>query len=310
MANVLLTGGTGFIGRELIAQLVARGDSVVSFSRRKPTLDVQWIEGDITSAKELGLQLKHVDPEVIYHLGSLPGDTGNPQQMIDVNITGLTNMLEFARNRGVKRFVLASSISAYEWFPATKFRPPLEMPVTEEHVCRPQDIYASSKRMQEILAETYYHQYSVPTTTLRVTAVIGPHGSGGGTMWREFAEQLQRGDKVQLPMFSANELSHFVDLRDVAQMHIVAAEHPNAVGQIFNCCSAHATRGLEFAEIVEQLVPSAQAVFGFPWSMAQGGEIEFSMAKMKSLLDHEPHYTLHDAIQSIFDWVQAGGLET
>ena len=60
--------------------------------------------------------------------------------------------------------------------------------MTEEHPCRPQDIYASTKRMQEILAETYYHQYNVPTTALRVTAVVGPHGRGGGAMWREFAD--------------------------------------------------------------------------------------------------------------------------
>ena len=65
----------------------------------------------------------------------------------------------------------------------------------------------------------------------------------------------------------------------------------------------------EFAEIVKHTAPGTQAVFGFPWSMAQGGEIEFSMAKMKLLLNYEPRYTLRDAIQSIDDWVQAGGLE-
>ena len=82
-----------------------------------------------------------------------------------------------------------------------------------------------------------------------------------------------------------------------------------AAGQVFNCCAAHATRGQEFADIVERLSPGIHAAFGFPWSMAQGGEIEFSMDKMKSLLDFEPQYTLGDAVQSIYDWVQAGGLE-
>ena len=183
------------------------------------------------------------------------------------------------------------------------------MPVTEEHPCRPRDMYASSKRMQEILTETYFHHYEVPTTVLRVTAVVGPHGAGGGKMWRKFAEQMQQGKQVQLPMFSAEELSHFVDLRDVTAMHIVAGEHPQAVGQIFNCCAAHATRGQKFADIVERLSPGIQAAFGFPWSMAQGGEIEFSMDKMKSLLDFEPRYTLGESVQSIYDWGQAGGLE-
>ena len=128
-------------------------------------------------------------------------------------------------------------------------------------------------------------------------------------MWREFAEQLKRGDKVQLPMRSDQELSHFVDVRDVAEMHRVAAENPRAIGEVFNCCAAKATRGQDFADIVEGIVPGCQAEFGFPWSMAQGGEIEFSMDKMKELLGFEPRYTLRDAVQNIYDWVQAGGLE-
>jgi len=58
------------------------------------------------------------------------------------------------------------------------------------------------------------------------------------------------------------------------------------------------------------LVPGCDAAFGFPWSMAQGAEIEFSMEKIKSLLDFEPQYTLRDALQNIHDWVEAGGLES
>ena len=170
-------------------------------------------------------------------------------------------------------------------------------------------MYSSTKRMQEILAETYFHQYKLPTVILRITAVVGPDGSGGGKMWREFAEQLQAGGKVQLPLRTAEERSHFVDLRDAAEMHLLAGDHPLAVGETFNCCAWQAMRGSEFAEIVESLVPGAEAEFGFPWSMAQGGEIEFDMSKMKRLLDFTPRYTLHDAVQSIYDWVKKGGLD-
>ena len=309
MATALVTGGTGFVGRELVRQLLERADEVVVLSRHKPIEDVHWVQCDLLDSKDMSHHLGQMSIDVVYHLASLPGDTGNPQEMVEVNIVGLTNLLEIARQKNVSRFVLSSSISAYEWFPATPFRPPLEMPVTEDHPCRPCDMYSSTKRMQEILAETYFHQYQLPTVILRITAVVGPGGSGGGKMWREFAEQLQAGDKVQLPLRSAEELSHFVDLRDVAKMHIIAGEHPKAVGQTFNCCALRATRGSEFAEIVESLVPGTQAEFGFPWSMAQGGEIEFDMSKMKRLLGFTPGYSLRDAVQSIYDWVQRGGLE-
>lgn len=309
MRRALVTGGTGYLGRELVAQLLRRGDDVTILSRSQPRRDVRWFEGDIVDGKAIQRRLADTRFDVVYHLASLPGDTGDPRQMIAVNMVGLSNMLEFARRAEVSRFVLSSSISAYEWFPATKFRKPLSMPVAEDHPCRPQDMYSSTKRMQEILTETYYHQFGLPTAILRVTAVVGPHGSGGGTMWREFAVQLRDAQRVQLPMFSAEELSHFVDIRDAAAMHVIAAEHPAAAGQTFNCCAARATRGSEFAACVTELAPGAEVAFGFPWSMAQGGEIEFDMSKAKRLLGFEPKFTLRDAVRSIHEWAQRGGLE-
>ena len=243
--------------------------------------------------------------DVVYHVASLPGDTGDPVEMVTVNVLGLTNMLVYARDTEVKRFVLSSSISAYEWYPATKFSPPDYMPVDEEHPKRPRDMYSTSKRAQELVALTFYHQYNLPVAVLRLTAVVGPGGRG----WREFAESVAGGKSVQIPHFSADELCHYVDLRDVARMHIVAGEHPNAFGEIFNCCAAEPTRGSEFIAIVERIVPGIKVETGFPWSMAQGGEVAFDMSKAKRLLDYEPQYTLTDAVQSIKDWVDAGGLD-
>lgn len=156
---------------------------------------------------------------------------------------------------------------------------------------------------------TYYHQYNLPTTVLRLTAVVGPRGRGGGRGWGEFAETLAEGERVQVPHFTPEELCHYVDIRDVARMHIVVAEHPNAVGEIFNCCGPGPNRGSDFTEILQNLVPGIKVEFGFPWSMAQGGEIAFDMSKAKRLLDFEPKYTLESSIRSIKSWIDAGGLE-
>jgi UDP-glucose 4-epimerase len=182
------------------------------------------------------------------------------------------------------------------------------MPVDEEHPCRPRDMYSTSKRMQELLALTYYHQYQVPATALRLTAVVGPRGRGGGRGWREFAEKLAEGRQVQVPHFSAEELCHYVDYRDVARLHIAAAEHPAAVGEIFNCCGPAPTRGSEFVTAVQQVAPGIQVAFGFPWSMAQGGEIAFDMSKAKRLLGFAPQHTLADSVAAIKAWIDAGGL--
>jgi UDP-glucose 4-epimerase len=291
--------------------LAERQDEVYVFGRssQPKNLPGVWLQGDITLQETIQNALGSHRFEVIYHVASLPGDTGDPVQMVTVNLLGLTHMLDYARDTEVKRFVLSSSISALEWYPATKFNPPDYMPVDEEHPARPKDMYASTKRIQEILAMTFYHQYQLPVTALRLTAVVGPGGRGGGRGWREFAEMLQGGERVQIPQFSPEELCHYVDLRDVARMHIVAGEHPNAVGQIFNCCGPAPTRGTEFIAILEQLMPGIKVETGFPWSMAQGGEISFDMSKAKERLDFEPKYTLADSIRNIKEWVDAGGLD-
>lgn len=307
--KALVTGATGYVGREVVRQLLGRGDDVTALGRTPPGEKIPFIHADLTDTAGLERSLARRRFDCVIHVASLPGDTGDPAQMVRVNVNGCQNLLEYARKATVGRFVLTSSISAYEWYPATKFNPPDTMPVNENHPCRPKDMYSTTKRIQELLAATYFHQYGVPTTALRLTAVVGPRGQGGGRGWREFAEQLREGKTAQIPHFSAKELCHYVDLRDVGRMHLVVATHPKAIGEIFNCCGPGPTRGNEFAGIVKSLAPGIKVKYGFPWSMAQGGEIAFDMSKARKLLAFKPRYTLADSIESIKDWIDAGGLE-
>ena len=310
MKTILITGATGFVGGEVVKQLLGTGEKITALGRTRPQEDLDFIQADLTDSENLAKVLEGKKFDCIMHLASLPGDTGNPQQMLSVNVNGCLNLLEYARETHVKRFVLASSISAYEWYPSTKFNPPDYLPVDENHPCRPKDMYAMTKRMQELLMITYHEQYGVPTTALRLTAVIGPRGKGGGRGWREIAEQMAEGKLVKIPHFSADEVCHYVDIRDVARMFITAGEHPGAVGEIFNCCGPKAVSGAEFAETVKHVIPGVEVEYGFPWSMAQGGKVAFDMSKAERLIGFKPLYHLEESIKSIKDWTDAGGLKT
>ncbi|MCG2789840.1 MAG: NAD(P)-dependent oxidoreductase, partial [Actinomycetia bacterium] len=208
MKSVLVAGATGYVGTVLVGQLLKLGKKVTGLDRSDPEEKIPFIKADLTDYKSLSDALKGKKFDTIMHIASLPGDTGNPLEMVRVNVNGYQNILEYARLAKVDRFIFASSISAYQWYPATKFCPPDYMPVDEEHPCRPKDMYSTTKYIQELLAMTYYHQYKLPVTILRLTAVVGPAGKGGGRSWREFAKSLSEGKKVQIPHFSAEEMCH------------------------------------------------------------------------------------------------------
>ena len=309
MNNILVTGATGYVGGEVVKQLKKLGKKVTALGRTFPKKEIIYIQADITDQEELKKALKDKSFNYIMHIASLPGDTGNPLQMVKVNINGCQNILEFARESKAKRFILASSLSACGWYPGTKYNPPDYLPVDEKHLCRPKDMYSTTKRMQELLALTYYYQYKLPITILRLTAVVGPGGKGGGRSWRKFAESLAEGKKIQIPHFSPEELCHYVDNRDVARMFITAVEHPNAIGEIFNCAGPKPIRGFEFAAIVKELVPGIKVEYGFPWSMAQGKEMAIDMTKAEKLINFKPKYTMVETIKSIKEWIDLGGLE-
>ncbi|MBL7047743.1 MAG: NAD(P)-dependent oxidoreductase [Candidatus Marinimicrobia bacterium] len=293
------------MGNELTRQLLEKKYTVTVLDRFKKDIPyVKSIKADITNKNEVHDILKDENFDLVFHLASLPGDTGNPKQMIDVNVLGLMNILEWVRTIQVKKFVLTSSISALEWYPGTKFVEPKYIPVDEEHPANPKDMYSTTKRMQELLTKTYFHEFHVPISILRLVAVIGPGGKGGGRSWYEFARMLKQDKKVQIPHFNENEICHYVDVRDVARMHIVLGEHQDALGEIFNCCAKKASSGADFKKIIHKISPNKEIEFGYPWSMAQGHEIQFSMEKAKKILGFEPKYSLEDSILNIYEWAQ------
>lgn len=308
MKTVLLTGASGYVGSEVLARLVKAGKEVTILGRTQSTTHVHFLQCDIANEKNMSEALSGKSYDCIIHCASLPGDTGNAREMMSTNVLGYQNILEFAARSKSKRVVLASSISAYGWYPATKFQAPDYLPVDEEHPCRPKDMYSVTKRIQELLSLTYYHQFGVSTIVLRLTAVIGPRGKGGGRNWRTFAEQLATGFEVEVPQFSAKETCHYVDIRDVSEMLLVAAENSEVHGEIFNCCGPKPVLGGEFEASIKSLIANIQVKYGYPWSLAQGGQLYFDMSKAKKFLGFAPRYDVLDSLKYIISWIEAGGL--
>ena len=176
MTRVLVTGGAGFIGSNLVAALLERGDDVrvldnfSTGSRRNLASlgrEVEVVEGDLRSYERVHTAVRGV--EVVFHqgaLGSVPRSVQDPLTSTAVNVEGTLNVLLAARDEGIRRVVAASSSSVYGdggTFPRVETQAP-----------NPLSPYAVAKLAAERFCVTFSRVYGLETVALRYFNVFGP----------------------------------------------------------------------------------------------------------------------------------------
>lgn len=186
--KILVTGAAGFIGMTTALRLLARGDEVVGLDNLNDYYDVTLKESRLARlTSHAGFRFVKLDVadrfgieklfavekfDSVIHLAAQAGvrySLQNPHAYIDSNIVGFTNILEGCRHAKVQHLVYASSSSVYGG--NTK------MPFSEhDSVDHPVSLYAATKKANELMAHTYSHLYSLPTTGLRFFTVYGPWG--------------------------------------------------------------------------------------------------------------------------------------
>ena len=186
--KTLVTGAAGFIGYHVARRLLDRGDTVVGLdnlndyydvslkgarlSRLKEHAGFTFAKLDLADRKGMASLFSSVRPQRIVHLAAQAGvrySIENPHAYIDSNLVGFTNILEGARGGVVEHLVYASSSSVYGG--NTK------MPFSEhDNIDHPVSLYAATKKANELMAHTYSHLFSLPTTGLRFFTVYGPWG--------------------------------------------------------------------------------------------------------------------------------------
>lgn len=173
--KVLVTGGTGFVGAELVRTLVARGEDVVVFDVA-PNLDrlgaalqhVSVVQGNLAYWPEVMNAVKDHSIQGIYHLGSMlsvPSNL-NPWASFHVNVVGTVNVLEAARLFGVARMAFTSTVATYG----------LDCPevATDEALQRPTTMYGCGKLYCECLGRFYRSKFGLDFRSVRLPSVVGP----------------------------------------------------------------------------------------------------------------------------------------
>ena len=188
MTPILVTGAAGFIGYHLTERLLAEGKSVVGLDNLSDYYDVElkrarlarlqarpnftFAEMDLADEAALsGLFAQHRFKRV-FNLAAQAGvrySLANPQAYIHSNIAGFTTLLEACRHSAVEHLVFASSSSVYGAVTKTPFS-------VHQNVDHPLNVYAATKKANELLAHVYSHLYALPATGLRFFTVYGPWG--------------------------------------------------------------------------------------------------------------------------------------
>jgi UDP-glucose 4-epimerase len=183
-SRVLVTGADGFIGSHLVEGLVAAGATVTALAQYNAFGTNGWLD-ELTEAVSASVTIRRGDirdaafvqrlvegHDVVFHLAALiaiPHSYDAPQSYVDVNVTGTLNMLEAARQHGVRRFVHTSTSEVYGTA--------LTKPISESHPLQGQSPYSASKIGADMMAEAYMRSFSLPVFILRPFNTFGPRQS-------------------------------------------------------------------------------------------------------------------------------------
>lgn len=314
--TILVTGGAGFIGSNLVEVLLALGNRVIcldnlSTGKRKniqPYLNnphFTWIEGDIRDLETCRKAVEETD--YVLHqaaLGSVPRSIKDPVTTNEVNVSGFLNMLVAVRDAKVKRFIYAASSSTYGDSES--------LPKVEGVIGKPLSPYAVTKYVNELYADVFSKTYGMECIGLRYFNVFGrrqdPEGAYAAVIPR-FVMQLM---KHQSPVINGNgEYSRdFTYIDNVVQMNLRGMETtlPEAVNQVYNtACGEQTTLNQLVAYLREYLggfdpeIRHIEPIYG----PNRTGDIPHSLAnidKAKRLLGYDPQYNVRDGLKEAVKW--------
>ncbi len=289
--RVLVTGGTGFIGRNLVAELVARGHVTTTLSRRRSGLPgVAHISADAGSEEAVAAASR---AEAVVHLAGLSdasASCADPYGFNRQNALGTLAILEGAR-RGGASVVFASSQRIYR---------PAPDPIPESGAIEPQDPYGYSKLCGEQWMEMYRRFHGVRTCVLRFFSVYGPGllmpGGSSGVVGI-FVGRALRGDALVAHTHQLRDLTH---VSDVVSGILLALEKPAAPGSCYNIATGLGTSMEELAMAVRRATGSDCDII-----LEEGpsyGYLVADISRAKAELGYVPRVDVQEGLEKYVAW--------
>lgn len=240
MANVVVTGGAGFIGSNLVDALIAKNhtvtviDNLSTGAKKNINSKAIFCKTDI---RNFSFILKHTkDIDYIFHLAALPRiqrSISNPMETNEVNVQGTLNVLESARLNKVKKVIFASSSSVYG--------DQNTLPLKESMKPNPLSPYALQKLTGEWYCKLYHDLYKLETVSLRLFSVYGPRQNENeehATIIAKFHHLTQKGKALSITG-TGEQTRDFTHVDDVVVACLsTLSTRFQGRGHVYNVCSA------------------------------------------------------------------------
>jgi UDP-glucose 4-epimerase len=306
MALVLVTGGAGFIGSNLVRGLLERGDDVRvldNFSTGNRAnleeLDVEIVEGELRSYERVHNAVRGT--EVVYHLGALgsvPRSVQDPLTSSAVNIEGTLNVLLAARDEGIRRVVFSSSASIYG--------SSREMPTTEASPPDPVSPYGVAKLAAERYCVSFSRVYeSFETVVLRYFNVFGPRQSPFSQYAAAvplFITKIAAGEEIDV--FGDGEQSRdFTFVGNVVDATIRAGSVDGVSGEIFNVAAGAPASVNHVAETIGTIVGKPVRRRELPTRAGDLRDSWADLSKSQRVLGYTPETALADGLRLTVEYL-------
>ena len=295
--KVLVTGGSGFIGRHVVQKLLEAGYDVLVYDLKTPPIQIPFIKGDVRDLGSVEDAMR--GSQLVVHLAAMVSAVEameNPSKAVETNVIGTFNVVEAARRCGVNKIVYAGSVAVYG--------EPMYLPIDENHPTIPKNVYGASKLSGESLLACYHGNYGLSYVSLRFFNVYGPcmkPGPYAGVIYK-FLERIKE-RKPLIVEGDGKQTRDFVYVEDVAEAVVKALESEES--GVFNVGTGKETSIMELADLLFEITGMNT---GIDFSSPRPGDIRRSRASIEKIgmLGWKPEIDLREGLKRTVDWFFQG----
>ena len=314
--TILVTGGAGFIGSNIIEHLLKKNNHIICLDNfitgKKENIEFflknshfKFIEGDITNPNDCDQACQGVD--IILHqaaLGSVPRSIENPIKTNQININGFLNVLWSAKKNNIKRIVYAASSSTYG--------DSKKLPKIENEIGLPLSPYAVTKYVNELYAGVFSNLYGLELIGLRYFNVFGKKQDPNGAYAAAIPKFIKALINHESPVIhgDGSQSRDFTYIDNIIQANELAAttNNKNALNQVYNVAYGKQTFLNDLVEELKSLLSKFDSDIenvDIQYGSERIGDIKYSLASIKKaeeLLNYHPTHNVSQGLKTAISW--------